>query len=274
MIKAKKQFGQNFLIDKSVLSKIIQAIPKGVYNIVEIGPGLGDLTAELLKISEVESYEIDVDLYKILLDKFSQDIQKNRLKLHLGDVVDTWQKSGLSKKRYFLVANLPYYVATRIILDAIDDELCEGFVIMIQKEVADKFCALGGEREFSALSVLGNLQGECKSLFDVLPQAFNPPPKVVSSVIKLEKKDSLFCENSPFADKKEYVEFKDFLKICFVSPRKTLTKNLSSKFDKSLVNEAFDKLNLDKNLRAHQLNNALFIKIFNFLKAGNGKQRE
>ena len=141
MIRAKKEFGQNFLKDEAVLSKIIQAIPESVQNVVEIGAGLGDLTRKLLEFYRLKSFEIDEDLYQILSAKFAQQIASGELKLVLGDALRIWQQRGLERGEYFLVANLPYYVATKMILQAIDDELCSGFLVMIQKEVALKFCA-------------------------------------------------------------------------------------------------------------------------------------
>ncbi|PSM53013.1 16S rRNA (adenine1518-N6/adenine1519-N6)-dimethyltransferase [Campylobacter blaseri] len=266
MIKAKKQFGQNFLKDKHILEKIIQAIPNDVDSVVEIGAGLGDLTKELLKISKVKSYEIDVELYSILKDKFYTEIQDNRLELELGDVLEVWQRKNLSDKKYFLVANLPYYIATRIILNAIDDYMCSGLIVMIQKEVAEKFSAVSSKKEFSPLTILANLQGSCELLFDVPPECFEPSPKVNSSVIRLIKTKRL---EILFKTELEYSEFQSFLKTAFMQPRKTLLKNLSSKFDKSSIMEFLSENSLETNIRAHQLNTALFINIFKFLKAKN-----
>ena len=123
-IKAKKCFGQNFLHDEVTLNKIIQAIPKDTQNIVEIGPGLGDLTFRILRICGVTSYEIDTELFALLQKKFANEIQNGRLKLFCKDALDQWSEDGLSDEPYFLAANLPYYVATKMILNAIEDEKC------------------------------------------------------------------------------------------------------------------------------------------------------
>ncbi|MBQ6223968.1 MAG: 16S rRNA (adenine(1518)-N(6)/adenine(1519)-N(6))-dimethyltransferase RsmA, partial [Campylobacter sp.] len=191
MIKAKKEFGQNFLKDSVILDKIVQAIPNDTSNIIEIGPGLGDLTLRLLKISKVKSYEIDRDLEKILTAKFATELENGRFELVLGDALEIWQNGGLSKKKYFLAANLPYYVATNLILRAIDDDNCLGFVVMVQKEVALKFSATSKNSEFGAISVLANLFGKCEFLFEVPPLAFEPPPKVTSAVMRLVKNEFL-----------------------------------------------------------------------------------
>ncbi|MDO5046639.1 16S rRNA (adenine(1518)-N(6)/adenine(1519)-N(6))-dimethyltransferase RsmA [Campylobacter sp.] len=274
MIKAKKHFGQNFLHDQNVLNKIIQSIPKDIANIVEIGPGLGDLTSKLLQISNITtSYEIDSELYALLEKKFAKEIKDGRLRLFCKDALDQWDEGSLSETDYFLAANLPYYVATKMILNAIEDERCRGLVVMIQKEVAVKFSAKGGESEFSALAILASLQGECKLLFDVASECFNPPPKITSSVIKIQKSKNLIGENAVFQNKFEYEKFKKFLKTAFSAPRKTLSKNLSANFDRSLPAEIWSELNLNQSCRPHEIDVALYLKIFEKLKVDDERRK-
>ena len=285
MIRAKKEFGQNFLKDEAVLSKIIQAIPEGVQNVVEIGAGLGDLTRKLLEFYRLKSFEIDEDLYQILSAKFAQQIASGELELVLGDALRIWQQ-GLECGEYFLVANLPYYVATKMILQAIDDELCSGFLVMIQKEVALKFCAKAGQSDFSALSILADLAGGCELLFDVGPSCFEPAPKVTSSVIRLVKGknfkpgveknagslDAKSCDR--FQNLDEYEKFKSFLRVSFSAPRKTLVKNLSARFDRRSVEEIFLNLKIPPAVRAHELNSTFFLEIFKNLKVKDGRKQE
>ena len=274
MIKAKKHFGQNFLQDKATLDKIIQAIPKDVENVVEIGPGLGDLTFRLLQIYKTTSFEIDCELFQILKVKFANEIQNGQLKLFCKDALEQWQQeAGLSSQNYFLVANLPYYVATKMILNAIDDEKCLGLIVMIQKEVALKFSAKSRDKEFSALSILASLQGRCELLFDVDAKLFNPPPKVTSSVIKLQKTKKIFGKDGIFKDAKQYEAFKAFLRAAFASPRKTLLKNLSTNFDKKALEEIFENMNLATNLRPHELDVDSYLKIFEITKEDNERQK-
>ena len=274
MIKAKKHFGQNFLQDKATLDKIIQAIPKDVENVVEIGPGLGDLTFRLLQIYKTTSFEIDCELFQILKVKFANEIQNGQLKLFCKDALEQWQQEdGLSSENYFLVANLPYYVATKMILNAIDDEKCLGLIVMIQKEVALKFSAKSRDKEFSALSILASLQGRCELLFDVDAKLFNPPPKVTSSVIKLQKTKKIFGKDGIFKDAKQYEAFKAFLRAAFASPRKTLLKNLSTNFDKKVLEEIFEDLSLAQNLRPHELDVDSYLKVFERLKEDNERQK-
>ena len=274
MIKAKKHFGQNFLQDKATLDKIIQAIPNDVANVVEIGPGLGDLTFRLLQIYKTTSFEIDCELFQILKVKFANEIQNGQLKLFCKDALEQWQQEdGLSSENYFLVANLPYYVATKMILNAIDDEKCLGLIVMIQKEVALKFSAKSKDKEFSSLSILASLQGRCELLFDVDAKLFNPPPKVTSSVIKLQKTKKIFGKDGIFKDAKQYEAFKAFLRAAFASPRKTLLKNLSTNFDKKALEEIFEYLDLAQNLRPHELDVDSYLKVFERLKEDNERQK-
>ncbi|MBM0637692.1 16S rRNA (adenine(1518)-N(6)/adenine(1519)-N(6))-dimethyltransferase RsmA [Campylobacter sp. VicNov18] len=256
MVKAKKQYGQNFLIDKSVLTKIIQAIPKETDNIVEIGPGLGDLTQELLKISQVKAYEIDSDLIPILKKKFHKELECGKLNLVNQDASEAFVPT-LDEKPYFLVANLPYYIASRIILQALEDKNCLGLIVMVQKQMAEKFCAEEGNSDFSSLSVLSAMICERKLLFDVDPQCFNPSPKVVSSVMSLIKiKD--------FDDLCEIEGFKNFLKDCFKAPRKQILGNL--KTHKNEVLEVLSTLGLKENIRPHEICVDSYLKIYNKLK--------
>ena len=274
MIKAKKHFGQNFLQDKATIDKIIQAIPNDVANVVEIGPGLGDLTFRLLQIYKTTCFEIDCELFQILKVKFANEIQNGQLKLFCKDALEQWQEEGgLSSESYFLVANLPYYVATKMILNAIDDEKCLGLIVMIQKEVALKFSAKSRDKEFSALSILASLQGRCELLFDVDAKLFNPPPKVTSSVIKLQKTKKIFGKDGIFKDAKQYEAFKAFLRAAFASPRKTLLKNLSTNFDKKALEEIFEDLGLAQNLRPHELDVDSYLKVFERLKEDNERQK-
>lgn len=259
-IRAKKHFGQNFLRDESVKIKIIQSIPDSD-KIVEIGPGLGDLTRGLLgKTKQLACFEIDTELFVLLEKKFANELSSGHLKLFCKDALNAWEQ--ISTAPYFLAANLPYYVATNIILKALRDENCTGFVVMIQREVALKFCAKAGQSEFCALSLLAELFGGCQLLFDVEPNAFEPSPKVMSSVIKLKKTKSLNCDIEAF---------ENFLKIAFSAPRKTLLKNLSANTEKSRLESIFSKLDIALNIRPHELNLALFLKIFDEVRNGREK---
>jgi 16S rRNA (adenine1518-N6/adenine1519-N6)-dimethyltransferase len=217
--------------------------------IVEIGPGLGDLTEKLLQKNSLVAYEIDDDLCKILKDKF------NNLELICGDVLDSWQTGRLREEKYNLIANLPYYIATNIILKALNDENCQNILVLIQKEVAEKFSAKVGDKNYSSLAIIANSIADVKIQFDIPPGAFIPAPKVVSSVI-------LFKKFKPKYDE----DFAKFLKIAFSQPRKTLLKSLSSKYNKKFLENIFDKYSIQKNIRPHQVSKELFFEVFSELK--------
>ncbi|MDH5465073.1 MAG: 16S rRNA (adenine(1518)-N(6)/adenine(1519)-N(6))-dimethyltransferase RsmA [Thiovulaceae bacterium] len=254
-IKAKKKFGQNFLKDTAVLHKIVEAMPKNDHVIAEIGPGLGDLTKHLVKIKGVVAFEVDTDLCTHLTASFKEEIDGKRLTLHCGDVLERWNDNSLVDAPYDLVANLPYYIATNIILKALADPMCHNLLVMIQKEVADKFSAQPGEKVFSALSVITQSVGEARTVVLVPPEAFDPPPKIDSAVIRIEKKGGNVSKG-----------FSDFLKIAFAQPRKTLVKNLSSFYPKTELLEILQTLKLLPTIRPHETTTSEYHQIYNNLK--------
>ncbi len=263
---AKKRFGQNFLKDESVLYKIIESMPKDELPVVEIGPGLGDLTRHLVEIKDVTAYEVDRELCEHLRKKFAASLENGKLKLHCGDVLDHWKRESLADGGYHLVANLPYYIATNIILRALKDPNCKSMLVMVQKEVAEKFSAKPKEKQFCALSVLAQSCAEVHICFDVPPEAFVPAPKVMSSVLQIQKWDSL---DDP--------GFEDFLRVAFTQPRKRLAKNLSAAFDKKDVENALSTLGLASSVRPHEVETSLYHHLNNILQGdidGRKKERE
>ena len=259
-VKAKKEFGQNFLKDDLVLNKIIQSMPHNDNHIVEIGPGLGDLTKNLVKYKDVTAYEVDTDLISILKSKFANELENEKLTLKHIDVLKAWDEQNfLYNGKYDLIANLPYYIATNIILRAFEDELCEHIIVMVQKEVAIKFTAKVNDKEYSSLGIITEtISKDSKILFDVPPEAFDPMPKVTSSILYIKKDLS----------KKIDKDFNKFLKVCFVQPRKKLSKNLSSIIEKSKISAIFEELNLNDNLRPHEVNASLYSQMYTKVKNG------
>jgi 16S rRNA (adenine1518-N6/adenine1519-N6)-dimethyltransferase len=239
--KAKKQFGQNFLKDESVLHQIIQSMPKTEHIIAEIGPGLGDLTNYLVDVKSVITFEVDTDLCKHLNKKFETEIATKHLQIRCGDVLETWQ-SELLDEPYDLVANLPYYIGTSIILKALADPMCKNLLVMVQKEVAQKFAAQPSEKVFGSLGVITQSVGTASIVIDVPPSAFDPKPKVDSAVLLITKTQD-----------RSDAEFEQMLRIAFTQPRKTLMKNLTSHYDKQKVQSAFEQLELSASIRPHQV---------------------
>ncbi len=267
MIKAKKRFGQNFLKDETVLNKIIQAMPNDKRKIVEIGPGLGDLTKKLLEKGDVVAFEVDEELCRYLKKKFEKELENSRLILKCGDVLKHWEEGMLIDEEYNLVANLPYYIATTIILKALHDFKCKSILAMVQKEVARKFVALPKEKDFSSLSVICDSVSKRKLLFDVEPHSFTPAPKVISAVLNLQKKCEFIKGEYPgiFENLSLLVAFENFLKISFASPRKTLRKNLVSFYNKEQILKSFKSLNIDIKLRPHELSTLDYHLLFKHL---------
>ncbi|MDR0762477.1 MAG: 16S rRNA (adenine(1518)-N(6)/adenine(1519)-N(6))-dimethyltransferase RsmA [Campylobacteraceae bacterium] len=252
-IKAKKHFGQNFLTDKSFTDKIIQSMPdiEGV-SLIEIGPGLGDLTKALLeRYTVLRAYEVDEELYEHLKDAFKEEIKASRLELCLGDVLEYWKKGALCPNPYFICANIPYYITTPIIYRILEDKNCVGAVLMVQKEVALKLTASYGCTDYSSLSVLVQILSDISTLFEVPKSAFSPQPKVDSAVICMRKNMKLGLE---FRDIKEYIL------TAFKARGKTLRKNLLSHYEQ--VEEQFFKLDIKPNLRPHELAPDMHFRLF------------
>ena len=264
MIKAKKKFGQNFLKDDIFTDKIIQSMPKDNLRVVEIGPGLGDLTKKLVIHKEVTAFEIDDDLCQVLRSTLSSHIEEGRLDLKCTDVLEYWQKKSLMDQHYNLVANLPYYIATKIVLKLLKDDNCHNILAMLQKEVAEKFCAKPNDKEFGYLSIIAELSGDSEILFDVPAEYFDPPPKVTSSFLQIKKRSSLVGEKGYFKTDSEFEKFEKFIRVSFANPRKTLKKNLSFYGKESLVSH-FDRLNIEPNTRPHQLSSLKYLELFKLI---------
>ena len=268
MVVAKKKFGQNFLKDTSVLHKIIQSMSKNDRKLIEIGPGLGDLTQKLLEVKPLTAYEVDDELSIYLKDKFSNEIDEERFTLVQGDVLEKFQQGSLADEPYDLVANLPYYIATTIILEALKDPLCKSLVVMIQKEVALKFAAPHKTKEFTALAILAQSIASAKILFDVPPASFEPQPKVTSSVLKIEKNREFIKSkfDGIFESKEELKMFEKYLRYSFTAPRKTWLKNISQWVDKKYANTFLEKYEFPLTIRPHEISVSSHHLIFKDIK--------
>jgi len=253
-------------------------MPKNDLSVVEIGPGLGDLTKKLVLHKKVTAFEIDDDLCQVLRSSLSDFIEKERLELKCIDVLEYWQNKNLIDQKYDLVANLPYYIATKIVLKLLKDDNCQSISVMLQKEVAEKFCAKPNEKEFGYLAIIAELSGKREILFDVSPEHFDPPPKVVSSFLQIKKSGSLVGEDGIFIDDSQLRRFENFIKTCFFSPRKTLRKNMLS-YGKERVELCFDTLSIKTDTRPHQLSSLKYLELFKLIeslqkKVENERERE
>ena len=180
--QARKRFGQNFLVDAAVVELIVRAVaPQTADNMVEIGPGLSALTAPLLeRLERLSVIEIDRDLAQRLRDRFSSD----RLNIIEGDALQIDFAQFGDKLR--IVGNLPYNISSPLLFALVS---CAEQVVdqhfMLQREVVDRMVARAGESDYSRLSVMLQYRYRIQKLFDVLPEAFDPPPRVTSSIVRM-----------------------------------------------------------------------------------------
>lgn len=263
-LTAKKKFGQNFLIDDNILDEIsTSACINDDELIIEIGPGLGNLTSYLLKKSRyVLLVEIDNNMIEILNDRFKENtnyslINEDILKVDLDEKISKIEEElSFSFKKVKVVANLPYYITTPILFKLLQDsKRVDEIVVMVQKEVADRMVAYPKSKDYGILSVMIKYLADAKIIIKVPKEAFIPSPNVTSSVIKLVKNKKYECD-----DEEKLFEL---IHHAFAQRRKKMINSLeSSKFlnlDKEKIKDAFNKVNLNENVRAEELSIEEFI---------------
>ena len=257
----KKMFGQNFIIDENVIDSIISkaCIDKDTL-VIEIGPGAGSLTYKLgLGAKNVLCYEIDTTLKGLLNENLSnldnvEVIYKDFL---TANVLDDIKKYDY--KKLYVVANLPYYITTPIIIKFITDQiLVDKLVVMVQKEVGDRFKAVPNTKEYNSLSVYLNYYFDVKKVLDISKNVFLPKPNVDSIVVEFTRKDNKYELNNPDL-------FFKLVKDAFTQKRKTIKNNLKN-YDLCKVEEVLNKYGFDLTSRAEQLPIEVFVDISNNLK--------
>ncbi len=259
-LNAKKQFGQNFLIDNNILNKIAHSASINSDTVVvEIGPGMGALTEKLLeKAYKVICYEIDTDMVHILQNRFSDYIKDNKLVINHKDFLKADLEKDLDGyKNIKVVANLPYYITTPILIK-ICEELTEldEMIVMMQKEVALRICGKPSTKDYNALSVLIQYNHEASLLFDVGRGCFYPEPDVTSSIVKIKKINPILKPiNEEF--------FYTFNRNIFKQRRKTLVNNLkqSYTYTKEEIEEVLNNLSLSLTIRSEALKVEEIIKL-------------
>lgn len=255
--KFSKSLGQNFLIDDSVLTDIVQGADVNDEDLViEIGPGVGTLTAQLLnKAKKVVSIELDNDLIPILQEELGSHpnfslVHKDALKVDFNEIIG-------DEKSVKLVANLPYYVTTPIIVNLLKEKYnFKSLTIMIQKEVAERINAEPNCKEYGSLSLLVQYYCNTKIIRKVSPSSFIPRPKVDSIVIRLDRLDS------PRVEVKDEKLMFDIIRNSFNMRRKTLwngVKNIG--IDKEKLQKAFDDAGIDPKRRGETLSLEEFAKL-------------
>lgn len=258
--KFKKKFGQNFLVDKNIVNKIVDSISyKSNSLVIEIGCGDGRLTTSLCKkFDYVLGFEIDLDVKNRLLTNLSEFsnydiIFDDFLKIDLNEEIKKYRYDNL-----YVIANIPYYIITPIIEKLINSSLnFESINVMVQKEVADRFCAVVGDKNYNSLTVYLNYYFNIKKLFDVSRNCFIPRPNVDSSVVSfISKSCKLHLNNIDL--------FFNIVRDSFRFKRKTLKNNLCN-YDLNKIEKVLFKYNFDLSVRAENLSLEVFCDIANEL---------
>lgn len=249
----KKSLGQNFLINPDVCPEMAAAACDKNTGVIEIGPGIGVLTAELsTRAKRVVAIELDERLKKILPVTLSEC---ENVEIIYGDVMKTDLKALITEKfsdceRVAVCANLPYYITSPIVMGLLESRLpIDSITVMVQKEAAERLCAKVGTREAGAVSVAVSYYSEPEILFEVKRESFMPPPKVDSAVIKLNIRD-----NPPVRVLDEERFFR-LVKASFAQRRKTLVNTVSNtlSIDKEGIKKALSTLGLSETVRGERL---------------------
>lgn len=256
--KFKKKYGQNFIIDENIINKIVENsnIDKNTL-VIEIGPGAGSLTKKLAQnAKQVLCYEIDETLKIVLNDLV---IEFNNIDIFYQDFLKSNILADLKQYQYeklYIVANLPYYITTPIIMKVIEDNIpVDKIVVMVQKEVGDRFKATPGTKDYNSLSIFLNYYFDISKLMDVSRNVFLPKPNVDSIVVEFKK-------NKKNYNIKNEKLFFQLIHDSFQQKRKTIKNNLN-KYDLKIVENVLKKYNFDLNSRAEQIPIYVFADISN-----------
>lgn len=256
----KKKYGQNFIIDENIINSIIAKanIDKDTL-VIEIGVGAGALTSKLSDVAKhVLCYEIDESL-KVILEETLKN--KDNIDIIYKDFLKANIINDLKKytyKKLYVIANLPYYITTPIIMKIIEDHLdVDKIVVMVQKEVGDRFRAKPNTKDYNSLSIFLNYHYNVKKILDVSRNVFLPKPNVDSIVVEFSKK------NHEYQVINEDIFYK-LIKDSFVHKRKTLRNNLKS-YNLYKIESVLKKYNLNLNVRAEQIPIEIFVDIANNL---------
>jgi dimethyladenosine transferase len=264
----KKKFGQNFLTSEEILDEVISKANISKDDIIlEIGPGIGTLTAKLLETgAEVISVEVDLELVKPLKDRFFMYdnftiISSDILKVDIyNEMVKILEKKGkkLDDRKIKVVANIPYYITTPIIFKLLENRnIVSEIYIMVQKEVAERICAKIGTKESSSITYMVSYYTEYLWDIYVDKTKFMPSPKVDSKVIALRFRES------PYPEVKDEELYFEIIRTAFLHRRKTFLNSVSSsnKIDKNIVSKILEELGIDLKIRAEKITDNMYANI-------------
>ena len=253
MIRAKKSLGQNFLIDKNVIKKIIDTANISEKDVLEVGPGTGNLTSEILKQNPKKVYLVEKD------DELSNSLQNkfgNKVNIINKDILTIDEKS-LSKNKLIVFGNLPYNISTEILCNWITKLTKDFFwfselILMFQKEVADRIIANSNNSFYGRLAILTNWKLNVKKICDIDPSCFSPRPKIESSLLYFTPKDKWIKINDP-------KNIEKITRVFFSHRRKMLKKPFNQIFNGNT--DLLNKFNLDLNLRPQNLDFDTYYKL-------------
>ena len=257
----KKKFGQNFIVDENIIDKIVDSASiDSDTMVIEIGPGAGSLTYKLAsKAKQVLCYEIDTTLKDILSETLKD---YNNVDIIFDDFLKRNVNEDLKKyeyKKLYVVANLPYYITTPIITKIIEDEIpVQKVVIMVQKEVGDRFKAEVGTKDYNSLTIYLNHYFDIRKVMIVSKNVFLPKPRIDSMVLEFNRKEKR-------QDIKNTSLFFKLVRDSFTQKRKTLRNNLKG-YDLDKIENVLKKYNMDLSVRAEQISSDIFIDIANSLE--------
>ena len=253
-IKAKKSLGQNFLIDRNILEQIVDTVDVANKEILEIGPGSGNLTTYILKKNPKKFYVIekDDDLALLLKEKFNDQINI------INDDVLKISENNISNQKLTVFGNLPYNISTEIlskwIINLGKNFWFENLVLMFQKEVADRIIAQYNTSKYGRLSILSNWKLNVKKIIDIKPESFSPRPKIDSSLLLFTPRLDFFKIDNP-------KNLEMITRIFFSQRRKMLKKPFNQVFKNS--KKVSEKFNIDLKMRPQNLEPELY---FNLVK--------
>ena len=251
-IKAKKSLGQNFLIDREVLEKIVSITDITNKEVLEIGPGSGNLTTYILKKKPKKLYvvEKDDDLAILLKEKFDTEIEI------INDDILKVSESNISDQKLSVFGNLPYNISTEIlskwILNIGSNFWFDSLILMFQKEVADRIISEFNNSNYGRLSILSSWKLNVKKILDIKPQSFSPRPKIDSSLLLFTPKENFFKLKDP-------KNLEKITRIFFSQRRKMLKKPFNQVFDNG--KEVAEKFGIDLNLRPQNLEPEVYFKL-------------
>ncbi|MDA9878282.1 16S rRNA (adenine(1518)-N(6)/adenine(1519)-N(6))-dimethyltransferase RsmA [Candidatus Pelagibacter sp.] len=252
MFRAKKSLGQNFLIDKNIIDKITNTVSIDGNEVLEVGPGTGNLTKEILKNNPSKMYLVEKDTF---LAENLKEIIDGRVKVFNEDILK-FDENLLSKNKIIVFGNLPYNISTEILSTWIsklkNDYWFSDLVLMFQKEVADRIIAQFNTSAYGRLSILANWRLKINKICDISPESFSPRPKIQSSLIH-------FTPKKNFAKIKDPLNLEKITRIFFSHRRKMLKKPFNQIFNGNIG--LLEKLNIDLNLRPQNLDFDTYYKL-------------